>query len=174
MLYWFGFADLEAFNYDYGLLTLETEFKRLHELHPDATLFGDNPTWHDVVQGGVGNCYILAAMGALVEYPELIRPVFITDQLNKVGIYTLRFFIRGKPWLVTIDDSILVYTATQEHYFAPPGPSGSLWAAIIEKGWAKVKGSYDNSEGGFFPNGIRALTGVPVFFYLITEDLDAL
>ena len=36
---------------------------------------------------------------------------------------------------------------------------------IIEKAWAKVKGSYGNADGGFIENGIRSLTGAPVFQY---------
>ena len=40
-----------------------------------------------------------------------------------------------------------------------------MWAPIIEKAWAKVKGSYLNSDGGLLENGFRALTGAPVFTY---------
>jgi hypothetical protein len=41
----------------------------------------------------------------------------------------------------------------------------ALWAPIIEKAWAKVKSNYFRSEGGFGVEGIRALTGAPVFSY---------
>ena len=51
-------------------------------------------------------------MGAVSEFPELIEDVFITDQKNDAGIYKLRFFIRGKPWVVTIDDEMLIYKTT--------------------------------------------------------------
>jgi hypothetical protein len=27
--------------------------------------------------------------------------------------------------------------------------SSAMWAPILEKAWAKVKGGYENSEGGF-------------------------
>ena len=40
-----------------------------------------------------------------------------------------------------------------------------MWGPLLEKAWAKVKGSYSNSEHGFAANGIRALTGAPVFSY---------
>lgn len=43
--------------------------------------------------------------------------------------------------------------------------NNSVWAALMEKAWAKVKGNYLISEGGLVNNGIRALTGVPVFSY---------
>jgi len=37
-----------------------------------------------------------------------------------------------------------------------------MWLPILEKAWAKVKGSYTNSEGGWMTEGMRALTGAPV------------
>ena len=41
---------------------------------------------------------------------------------------------------------------------------------MLEKAWAKVKGNYLQAEGGLTGNGIRALTGVPVFDYY-SEDI---
>ena len=40
-----------------------------------------------------------------------------------------------------------------------------MWGAILEKAWAKVKGSYDYSDGGSYETGFRSLTGAPVFSY---------
>jgi len=41
----------------------------------------------------------------------------------------------------------------------------NLWGSIVEKAWAKVKGNYNNADGGLTANGIRALTGIPVIMY---------
>lgn len=43
--------------------------------------------------------------------------------------------------------------------------NNAIWGAVLEKAWAKVKGNYLISEGGLIVNGLRALTGVPVFSY---------
>ena len=40
---------------------------------------------------------------------------------------------------------------------------------MVEKAWAKVKGSYFAAEGGFIENGLRALSGVPVVKYETSE-----
>ena len=40
-----------------------------------------------------------------------------------------------------------------------------MWSAIIEKAWAKMKGTYTSADTGFNVNGLRALTGAPVFTY---------
>ena len=40
-----------------------------------------------------------------------------------------------------------------------------MWAPIIEKAWAKVKGSYESIGVGYYGSGIRSVTGAPTFFY---------
>lgn len=86
-------------------------FQRLEDVHPQATMWGDNnPEWHDIMQGSAGTCYIEAALGALAEFPDLVKNVFITQEKNSAGIYAFRFYIRGKPWIVTVDDYFLFRT----------------------------------------------------------------
>jgi len=47
-----------------------------------------------------------------------------------------------------------------------------MWAPFLEKAWAKVKGNYDATDGGFNVSGFRSLTGAPVFRYL-TSAIDS-
>ena len=37
-----------------------------------------------------------------------------------------------------------------------------MWAAIMEKAWAKLKGNYLIAEGGLVENGLHYLVGIPV------------
>ena len=71
MLYWLGYDDLRnLYTYEWGLWFGDMSFKRIHEVYPDATLFGNNnPQWHDVMQGLTGDCYIEASMAAIAEFP---------------------------------------------------------------------------------------------------------
>ena len=100
-------------------------------------------------------------------------------ELNENGIYNIRFYIRGKPWLVTIDDYLLVNTFNDPDtlVFTQPDPvSGAFWSALIEKAWAKVAGNYEIANGGYLENALRSLAGVPVFTYWgedIIDDSDA-
>ena len=48
-----------------------------------------------------------------------------------------------------------------------------MWAAILEKTWAKIKGNYINADGGLIENGLHSLTGVPVFRYDAADISDA-
>ena len=50
----------------------------------------------------------MAAMGSIAEFYDISKQVFLTKTVNDVGIYAIRFYIRGKPWIVTIDDEMLV------------------------------------------------------------------
>ena len=43
--------------------------------------------------------------------------------------------------------------------------NNSRWGPIFEKAWAKMKGNYAQADGGFTANGLRSITGVPVFTY---------
>ena len=36
-----------------------------------------------------------------------------------------------------------------------------MWANIVEKAWAKVKGAYANQDGGYIDNAVRSMTGAP-------------
>lgn len=47
-----------------------------------------------------------------------------------------------------------------------------MWSPILEKAWAKVKGSYENANGGFVSSGIRSIVGSPVFIYETAETDD--
>jgi calpain-15 len=111
-------------------------------------------------------------MAALAERPNHIKEMFLTKDDNQAGIYAVRFYILGKPWTVTIDDYL---PFTRENPWSDPTlifamgdrnmkmNQTALWGIIIEKAWAKVKGSYSNSNIGFTQNGLRAFLGVPVF-----------
>jgi hypothetical protein len=100
--------------------------------------------------------------------------MFLTGTDNPdAGIIALRLYIRGKPWVVTIDDKLFFeqYGGAWLPAFTQPDSSYKIfWPAFVEKAMAKVKGTYEGAEGGFNVNGIRFLTGAPVFSYLI-EDI---
>jgi len=79
----------------------------------DATyLFADGITAGDLCQGGLGDCWLIAAIAALAEYPGLIQRIFITKETSPFGRYTLRLFDitedggKGKFVNVTVDDRL--------------------------------------------------------------------
>jgi len=126
----------------------------------------------------LGNCYILASLGAAAEFPELVYDMFDerTREYNDAGVYGLRFYLRGKPWVLDIDDLFLyMYQGNPSSplHFATPVEGGGTWNMFVEKGWAKLKGSYESTDQGFYVTGLRALTGAPAFTFLDVEDYDS-
>ena len=110
-------------------------------------------------------------MASIAEFPDLIKGVILEDEeMSQKGLYTLRFYIRGKPWLVTVDDIFLFQGVSEPKlYFSEVNHDNSMWSALIEKAWAKMKGTYLSADTGFNVNGLRALTGAPVFTYKTEE-----
>jgi hypothetical protein len=89
--------------------------------------------------------------------------MFLTPIDNAAGIYGLTFYIRGKPWVIDVDDKL--FFSKGKLTFAQPSKKGIMWGPILEKAWAKARTSYLDASNDFLGIGIRALTGFPVFSY---------
>lgn len=116
---------------------------------------------NDIKQGGLGNCWLLAALSALAEQPHYIRQMFVTNQINPRGRYKIRLYcpVDKKKMIVTIDDFIPVHSkqGAQTVFSHPNGNEG--WVLLIEKAFAKYAGSYHNIEGGLMIYALTAFTG---------------
>ena len=56
------------------------------------------------VQGLLGDCYFLSALSVLAEEPERIRNVFITQEGNVDGKYSVKWHQNGLPVTVTVGE----------------------------------------------------------------------
>ena len=68
-----------------------------------------------------------------------IKDRFITKEVNSAGVYLLKFYVKNVETLVVIDDFVPVINGKTA--FAG-SKSGSFWAILLEKGFAKLLGSY--------------------------------
>ena len=85
----------------------------------------------------------------MAEFPELVTSMFLSGQeISDKGIYNVRFFIRGKPWVVTVDDYLLT-KGNSLAFVRPHLNPGSLWMTLLEKAWAKVGGNYELINYGY-------------------------
>lgn len=108
---------------------------RYEPVDPKAALFPHDPTLGDVQQGGLGDCYLLAAVLTVVNRdPDLIRSMMadngdtVTVHLYDVKPGQPRTFVRRD---VTIDKSIVMTSSNQEGYART-----SLWVQMLEKAYA--------------------------------------
>ncbi|GAA2001809.1 hypothetical protein GCM10009799_31270 [Nocardiopsis rhodophaea] len=122
---------------------------------PKGRLWGDDGevSMDHVNQGGLGNCWLLAGMGAVAEkHPELIKDM-ITENENKT--FTVTFPDTGEQVTVTPD---VVVNEINDPAFSTP-QDNVLWPAILEKAYAEREGSFGETEGGFASNAMEMITG---------------
>ncbi len=100
-----------------------------------GTLFGSSgPLYTDVMQGQVGDCWLLAGLGEVAtRTPRIIKNMF-TD--NGDGTWSVRFFHNGVPDWVTVDNEL----PDGGTYFDQP-INGVLWVALAEKAYAEENAS---------------------------------
>ena len=103
-----------------------------------------DPNISDINQGGVGDCWLLAALGSTaLTNPQKIKDV-ITD--NGDGTYTVHF----QDGDVTVNDDALL----------DQGDDQAKWVAVIETAYAEREGGeYDDIEGGYGDHALQDLFG---------------
>ena len=128
-------------------------------------LYGD-PGPNDIKQGRCGDCYFLASLSALAEYPERIKRIFLTQTINEAGCYAVQLYINGERRTVVVDDYFPYDSETETWAFSQPSRVDNtrlseIWVLVLEKAWAKVFGSYQRIEGGSAGEALYPLTGSP-------------
>jgi len=130
----------------------------------------------DVCQGGLGNCWLAAALSIVARFPELIDKMFVTKEFNEWGAYHLRLCHAGE-WRSILVDDLLPTSKIFEGYMDPNGSTvyysqgGSLcylhgarrqiWVPIVEKAAAKLYGCWANMMGGTIAEAMSLFTGFP-------------
>lgn len=142
-----------------------TEFKpgAGKEMTPD----GKAPKAQDVGQGAIGDCYLMAGMGAVAaQRPDLIQKMVKYD--SGKNTYTVTFQERqrdGKFKAVPIKVSAFLPSRNgMNAVYAQDGASKqgdnqALWPAIVEKAYAVWKGDYETIAGGDMGVAMEAITG---------------
>tara|TARA_B100000073_G_scaffold246377_1_gene206841 strand:+ start:10716 stop:12431 length:1716 start_codon:yes stop_codon:yes gene_type:complete len=131
-----------------------TEMVLFHDVEPN-----------DILQGGLGDCWLLSAIAALAEFPYYFKEkIFKTDKVSKNGKYDLQLFdISKNKWItVTIDDRI---PCCEKKWYDIPRPlyaqphENEMYIILIEKALAKICGSYSKLCGGYPILAWMVLTG---------------
>ncbi|WP_018502372.1 C2 family cysteine protease [Parafrankia discariae] len=127
---------------------------------------GRDPLWasgvtpSDVGQGAVGDCYLLAALiGIARADPGLLRRNL---RENPNGTVSVTVHLPSGAVPVTVTRSLPVRAgAGQEIAADGDNPAGEpeLWAALYEKAYARMAGSYARLEGGDPATAMEYLTG---------------
>ena len=131
----------------------------------------EEPGPNDIKQGKCGDCYYLSCLSSLAEYPDRIKRIFITKEVNDAGIYACHFYINGEKRTVVVDDYFPYDVENDVWGFSRPSYKTEIWVLILEKCWAKIFGSYQRIEAGTAGEAMYPLTGSPHKFF-IHEDYE--
>ena len=97
-------------------------------------------------------------MSALAEYNDRVMDLFETKEFNPSGIYMMYFYINGVKTPVIVDSWIPVRNGRPAFAKAK---GGEMWVSLLEKGWAKLHGTYARTAGGLPVFAGIHLTGNP-------------
>lgn len=139
--------------------------KLFEEIRPDA-----------IRQGHLGDCWLLAAISNLCEFPDLVRACFPDQsEISVEGNYRVRLFDPtdgGKAHIVAVTDTIPFYEGDripcQPVYSKPMG--NEIFVQILEKACAKLlhtgkcageANGWKAIESGSTGFGFAMLTGAP-------------
>nr|ASL70036.1 calcium-dependent cysteine protease [Dugesia japonica] len=118
-----------------------------------------NPSSDDIVQGKLGNCWLLTGLALIADRPSLLERILITKDIDPYGIYQVRLCKDGIWTIVTIDD---LFPANQfDQMIYSRANRKQLWVSLIEKATAKLYGSYECLTLGYCADGLSTLTGSP-------------
>ncbi|XP_045919165.1 calpain-1 catalytic subunit-like [Micropterus dolomieu] len=147
-----------------GLLTpadlARVVWLRPAKLVPNPSLVVDGVSRFDFGQGLVGNCWFLAAIGALTFQNDILEQVVPREQKfdeDYCGLFHFRFWRFGRWVDVVIDDKLP--TINGRLIFVHSKDPTEFWPALLEKAYAKVCGSYLDMNAGTPAEALVDFTG---------------
>ena len=69
--------------------------KDIESLGPEAVVFAGKIEPSDIKQGQLGDCYFLSSLSVLTEYPERVRKLFVSEEINR-GIFAIKLYKDGE------------------------------------------------------------------------------
>ena len=74
----------------------------------------------------------------------------------------MNLYIKGKPWTITVDDRIPWMSIDRPFFTFSPD---KWWPTLIDKAFAKYRGSYAHAMGGNPDLVLQTISGAPTFEY---------
>jgi len=126
-------------------------------------LFRSRITASNVVQGSLGNCWLVAACSVLTcskKFWQKVIPEHKSQDLqgdNYAGIVKFNFWKFGKWVQIVVDDRLP--TINDHLIFTRSTVTNEFWPALLEKAYAKLNSSYGNLDGGTLSEALQDFTG---------------
>merc|ERR1719183_2262784 len=135
-----------------------------HKKAPKPILFKGEVKAGDIVQGQIGTCFLLGAIGAMASHKGAALPkIFIKYDVD-VGVYGVRFCVDGEWTFVIVDDWFPVDSYGDLIYAKCKDPQ-EVWVPVLEKAFCKLHTCYEMCDGG------EAVEALNVFFGGVSGQL---
>ena len=96
----------------------------------------DNPEPNDIIQENEADSNFVSALSCIAEKSNLIKRLFISDDISKHGIYILKLCVKGIWKKIVIDDLFPCYP--NGNPFVSHSSSFEIWILLLEKALAKI------------------------------------
>ena len=141
-------------------------WERLSDLNIEYNMLknpGSEGLFNDIIPGEIGNCYFTSALKFLSEVPKRIFDI-IPDIINKNGYFEVSCYINGQQCKIIVDD---YFPRLNDNFtFCRLNPKTlNIWPLVLEKVWAKVNRSYEDTIFGCIGDAFEFLTPCPIKKY---------
>ena len=116
----------------------------------------------------MGTCYFLAVISTLSNYGQLLFQLFPNEKINNEGFYEICLYDKGKWIKVLVDDYFIFEKNSNQFAFTQP-INNCLYSCLLEKAYAKIRGSYADINGGKIYEAFEALTGFESFIVPVSN-----
>lgn len=140
-----------------------TSAARLSEIRPGVPLFDGRAHSNDIVQGSIGDCFLIGAIAAMAAAAESLgeldplKRMFVASN-QEYGVYGVMLFKNGAWEWVIIDDFVAVNPDSKQPLFAD-ATGNEVWPMLLEKAYAKLHVCWDTIDGGLVREAFADLTG---------------
>ena len=123
----------------------------------------------DIIQGDIGNCYFFSALKFLSEEPERIISLinFNCNKNLKQNFFDVYTYINGYKSHIVIDDKFpFIQNSDSDFSFCRINKkTNNIWPMILEKVWAKVNSSYEDTIQGNISDAFLCFSPSPIKLY---------